>query len=102
VFVHAQGTTHTHTLSLHDALPIFDRGELAVDVGEADVIEIDERQPADAAPRERLDRPGPDATHSDHCNMRRVQPLERVAPVEARESAEAMKVVVGHREGRMY
>ena len=55
------GVDGVHTIGQDRDLGLADglseRGEWAIDVGDADVIEIDQRQSADAAARKGLDHP---------------------------------------------
>lgn len=79
-------------------LPV-ERGELAIDVGDAHVVEVDQRDGPDATARESFRRPRPDAADADHAGVRRAQPFQRLASIKPRQPAEAVviiRVVVGN------
>ena len=69
------------------------RMHLAVDVALGDMVEVDQRQPADARARQRLGRPRADAADADDADMRRRQPRQRPGAVEPFNAAEAAREV---------
>ncbi len=63
-------------------------GQLTVDIGFGHVVQIDQREPADRTAGQRLDRPGPNATHSDDHDMRGADALVAPLPVETPDTCE--------------
>ena len=68
------------------------RRELAVGVGDADIIHVDERQRTHAAACQRLDDPGAHTAHAYDGHMRRGQPWQRRSPVKPPNAAKALRV----------
>ncbi len=71
-------------------------GELAVGVGDADVIHVDQRQVADATASQGLHHPGADAADTDDGDPGGVQAGQGSGAVEAGDAAEALEVTFGH------
>ncbi len=69
--------------------------DLAVDVGDADFVEVHEGEAAEAGAGEGFDAPGTDAAEADDAHVGVAQACECGAAVEAGDAAEAL-VVVGH------
>ena len=70
-----------------------ERRQLAVHVGHAHVVQIDERQSSDTAPREALDRPRSHSAHPHHRDVRRVQPRQSGLAEQPRHPAETVAII---------
>src|SRR5690606_32637408 len=66
-----------------------------------DLVEIDQREVAHAAARERLCRPGADTADTDHDDVRLLQALEGRRTEQPRGGGEAPVRLVGHDGNRM-
>ncbi len=64
--------------------------DLAVGVGDADIVQIEQADLADAAARQRLGRPGTDPADADHGDMRRCQPFEPSPAIQTGNAAETL------------
>src|SRR5262245_24556263 len=71
--------------------------QLAVHIADANFVQIDESEFADAAPRERLRRPRANSTDADHAYMRAAQTLQTIRSVEALDAVESL-IEVAHRK----
>ena len=69
------------------------RVELAVNVGDTDVVQIDQRELANARARQRLYRPATHAAYPDHNYMGMAKRLRSALAVEASYTAKA-KIIV--------
>lgn len=76
-------------------LPI-ERGKLPIDIGHADVIQINHRNGADPGTHKSFDCPGANAAHSDNADMRPAELFEAGKSVKARDSAKARQIIVYH------
>ncbi len=76
-------------------LPV-ERGELAVHVGHAHVIEIDERQSPHSAPRKRLHRPRAHTAHTYDRHMRDAQALKRRCAQQTAHPAKTILIIRFH------
>src|ERR1035441_6547504 len=70
------------------------RMELAVDVADANVIQIDESQLANAGPRQGFDRPGANPAEANNAYMGAPTPLKPFLSEQAANAAEAPFIVV--------
>ena len=76
--------------------------DLPVDVGQRDMVEIDQRDVADPTARQRLGRPGADAAHPDHRYAAAMQHQSCAITVQAVQSAEAAPMVFVERVMRVH
>src|SRR5690606_21162062 len=65
---------------------------LPVGVGDADVVQVEQRDLAHAGTGQCFGGPGTDTADTDHCHMRGGQALQPCAPVEPGNTAEALFV----------
>jgi hypothetical protein len=72
------------------------RVELAIDVGDADFVEIDERQVANAGSGERFDRPRSHSADADHGDTGSQKPVERRLAIKPSDAAKAKWCGVRH------
>src|SRR5690554_266121 len=70
--------------------------ELAVDVGDADVVQVDEGNPADSAASQGLRRPGADPADADDAHMGSRQNIQGVLAVKPLDATETLRVIIGH------
>jgi hypothetical protein len=70
-----------------------ERRELAIDVGDAHIVGIDEREKADAGARQCLDDPGTYPAHADDAHVRARETLEGLTAKQPAEAAEAVQVI---------
>ena len=70
---------------------------LTVDVGEAEVVEIDKRKLSHAGAGEGLDGPGSDSAESNNHDVCFGESLERSDAVKSSDAAKAVEIVLGHR-----
>ena len=75
--------------------------ELAVDVGEADLIQVHQCQVADAGASQRLHRPRADATDADHGDPGFQETLQRRLPIEPGNAAEPVVGIWLRHAGKM-
>ena len=75
----------TPDLALH-------RGKLAVGVGDADIVHVDQRQAAHARTRQRLGGPGTDAAHADHRHVGARKAFQRVASIKTAQAPKAFGI----------
>ena len=68
--------------------------DLAIEVGFADVIEIDQGERAERAARQSLHHPGADAANAEHGHARAFQPAQAVITVNTAHATEAAAVFV--------
>jgi hypothetical protein len=68
--------------------------QLAVDIAEANVVQIDQGDVAQRATRQRFRRPGTDPAEADHAAAALEQTLQSVGTIKARQSAKAEVVVI--------
>lgn len=96
----ATGVDGVHALGKYVRLRPADRVchgmELPVRVGDAHVVEVDQRERSDAAAGERLDGPRADATEPDHRDACRLEPLEGGCAEEAGDAAEPVLTISCH------
>ena len=69
------------------------RVELAVNVGDTHVVQIDQREFADARAGERLDRPATHAANPNHHHMGTAKCLRRTLAVKAPNTAKAEVII---------
>ena len=69
--------------------------DLPVDVGFGDMVQVDQRQRADAAARQRLHRPRADAAQAGHGDVGILQARGRLLSIQTRKTAEAAVEVGG-------
>lgn len=75
--------------------------DLPIDVGLGNVIEIDQRHPANAATRKRLGHPGAHAANPDNAHVRGGESRQRSGTVQTRDAAKtACKIDIGFRHVR--
>ena len=72
-----------HDFHLGLAQLAIQRVKLPVDVADADVIQINQRQRPDARPGQRLDRPRAHPAQADHANMRAPDTVKPLRPIQA-------------------
>ena len=73
------------------------RVELAIGIGHADIVHVDQRQGADAGAGKGFSRPGAHATQSNDGNVSVTEVLQCPAAIESFDTAEAeMEVVTRH------
>ncbi|MNN02797.1 hypothetical protein D3C81_1154670 [compost metagenome] len=68
--------------------------DLPVGVGHTDIVEIEQRDLAHPAARQRLGRPGADAADADHRHMGGRQTLETETAIQAGNTAETLLIDV--------
>jgi len=78
-----------HSLDLSLAVGGSQGVDLAVGVGLADVVEVDQRDATDSTARKGLSRPGSDAAYADDDSMRIEDALGTLDAVEAAQAAKA-------------
>lgn len=85
--------TCRHGAHLGLAISALQSVNLPVGVGLGNVIEIDQRQLADTATRQRFGGPGANAADADDANMRRAQARQGACAIEAIDAAETARKV---------
>ncbi|GAA16702.1 conserved hypothetical protein [Pseudomonas aeruginosa NCMG1179] len=85
-----------HHLDLGLAHRAFDGMHLAVGVGHADIIEVEQGNLADAAAGQRFRRPGTDPADADHRDVAIGQALQPLATVQPADTAEALFIHLHH------
>ena len=68
------------------------RVDLAVGIGNADIIHVDQSDGADAGARQRLSRPGTHAADADHADVRLREHRQRLLAVQSRRAAETLQI----------
>ncbi|MNT33830.1 hypothetical protein D3C72_1697760 [compost metagenome] len=68
--------------------------DLAVGIGQRDMVEVDQRDAPDRIARQRLGGPAAHAADADHAHMGRLQPCQAGGAIQARDAAETAVVVV--------
>ncbi len=81
-----------HLVDLRLAHGAVDGLDLPVGIGDADVVQVEQADLADAAARQGLGDPGTDPAEPDHRHVRSGQPLEPVAPVKPGYAAETLLI----------
>ncbi len=66
-----------HGVHLGHTQRVAQRMRLAVDIGRGDMVQINQRQLANRAARQRLGRPRADAAHANHADMRMAKARQR-------------------------
>src|SRR5690606_29288394 len=91
---HPDPLRHDHHLGLaHAAIQGM---ELAVDVGNADIIQINQGNPTNAAAGQGFRRPGADPADADDADMGSRQNIQGVLAVKPLDAAETLGKMIGH------
>ena len=85
-----------HHADLRFAVGAVERVDLAVGVGDAEVVGVDQGHAADAAAREAFRGPAADAADADHGDFRPAEAFQRGQAVEASDAGKAVEVGVAH------
>src|SRR5690606_5287655 len=85
---------HHHYLGLADGA--IEGMDLAIDVGHADVVQVNQRDLADAAAGKRFRRPGADAANADDTDMGPGQGGQPTVAIQASNAAKPVIEVIGH------
>ena len=87
-----------HGVHLGHAQRVAQRMRLAVDIGRGDMVQINQRQLANRAARQRLGRPRADAAHANHADMRMAKARQRRLAIQPANAAKAARPIVGRRQ----
>jgi len=68
--------------------------QLAIDIAEANIVQIDQGDVAESTARQRFRRPGTDSAEADDADAALKQPLQSGSPIKARQTAEARVFVI--------
>ncbi|MNE51700.1 hypothetical protein D3C80_1463390 [compost metagenome] len=84
----------TDALGHHLCLETADRAlhgmDLAIGVGDTDVVHVDQGDLVDAGPSQRLGRPGTDATDPDHTDFRLAEGAQRTLTIKTGNAPESL------------
>ncbi len=85
-----------HRLDLGATVLAGDGRQLAIGVGDAQIVGIDQGELADRGPRQRLGRPRPHPAEADHGDVARGQALDRAPAIQPVDAGESFAQVLSH------